>query len=233
MSARPQRGARHRGGAGGRGTVYAVVATSIALSLAGCASSDAHPTTTPSRQPTKGKVEEGLASWYGPGFHGRHTASGEVFDMHALTAAHRTLPLGTLIEVRNLENGRTLVARVNDRGPWVRSRIVDLSLAAAQELGLEQRGIGRVRLTVVGRPLDSPSAYWVQVGAFRDEGNARALAADLEQRYPGTAVRAKEEWYQVQVPSGEKRRAAEALRRELRREGFEALLVTAVGRPPG
>ena len=95
--------------------------------------------------------ETGLASWYGDAFHGRPTATGERFDMHAMTAAHTTLPLPALVEVTNLETGRALILRVNDRGPFVDGRIIDLSRAAAQELGLLNQGVGRVRVRYMGR----------------------------------------------------------------------------------
>jgi rare lipoprotein A len=196
--------------------------------LSACATSHANPTSAPRLK--KGKVQVGVASWYGPGFHGKPTASGEVYDMHALTAAHRTLPLGTLVEVRNLENGRRLVARINDRGPHVRGRIVDLSMGAAQALGLDQAGTARVRLTVL-RAADRdwpPASYWIQVGSFREEKNARALQNALEREYPQAEVTAEDDWFRVQIPSGDKRRAAEALRRDLRREGFRPLLVRRI-----
>lgn len=86
------------------------------------------------------EIQRGKASWYGPGFHGKRTASGERFDMEALTAAHRTLPFGTLIRVRNSQNGREVVVRINDRGPWVGNRIIDLSKAAGAALGLLEAG---------------------------------------------------------------------------------------------
>lgn len=183
---------------------------------------DAKPT---SAKRVKKHREEGLASWYGPGFHGKPTASGEIFDMHALTAAHRTLPLGTMVEVRNLENGRTTVARINDRGPHKRGRIVDLSLGAAEELGIERSGVARVRLTVVRAAVVEPSSYWVQVGAFQQEENARALLADLERRYPDAEIEVDEGWFQVRVPSGAKKRAAETLERKLQRAGYDTVLV--------
>jgi rare lipoprotein A len=205
----------------------AVVAIALVLFLSACATTDARPNTT--SRTTRARSQEGVASWYGPGFHGRRTASGEIFDMHAITAAHRTLPLGTLIEVRNLENGRTLVARVNDRGPWIDGRIVDLSMAAAQELGIYESGLARVRVTAVGGALEPATGYWVQVGAFRDEHNARALQAELEHRYPGTAVRADASWWRVQIPSGATRRAATRLERALRRAGYQTVLVAAAG----
>lgn len=103
---------------------------------------------TPKDQPNYEEV--GMASWYGDAFNGRPTSSGERFDMHALTAAHKTLPLPGLVEVTNLENGRRMVVRINDRGPFVDSRIIDLSREAAQELGMLSQGVGRVRVRYLG-----------------------------------------------------------------------------------
>jgi rare lipoprotein A len=98
------------------------------------------------------EIGEGMASWYGPGLHGRRTASGERFDQHALTAAHRTLPFGTVVRVRSLVNGRSVEVRINDRGPYMKRRVIDLSRAAAQALGLIEsgRGVKRVALSVLG-----------------------------------------------------------------------------------
>lgn len=97
----------------------------------------------------------GVASWYGDNFHGRRTANGETYDMNALTAAHPTLPLPSLVYVTNLANGRTLLVRINDRGPYAQERIIDLSRAAARLLGTEAQGLGRVRVQYAGRaPLD-------------------------------------------------------------------------------
>ncbi|KQR61648.1 septal ring lytic transglycosylase RlpA family protein [Brevundimonas sp. Leaf168] len=104
---------------------------------------------TPKEQPDYEEV--GMASWYGDAFNGRPTSTGERFDMHALTAAHKTLPLPGLVEVTNLENGRRLVVRINDRGPFVESRIIDLSREAASELGMLSQGVGRVRVRYLGR----------------------------------------------------------------------------------
>lgn len=97
-------------------------------------------------------VQVGIASWYGPNFHGRRTASGEVFDMHALTAAHRTLPFGTLVRVTYLKTGKSVVVRINDRGPWKRGRILDLSYGAAKAIGLVRDGTGKVKLEVIQWP---------------------------------------------------------------------------------
>jgi rare lipoprotein A len=94
----------------------------------------------------------GMASWYGPGFHGRRSASGEVFDQNAMTAAHRTLPFGTQVRVTNLNNGRQVVVRINDRGPFTGGRVIDLSAAAASSIGLRSSGVGRVQLEVLSTP---------------------------------------------------------------------------------
>ena len=111
--------------------------------LCGCATA---PTLPP--PPATGTV--GLASWYGPHHHGRPTASGQLFDMNALTAAHRTLPLGTRVRVTNVENGRSVVVRITDRGPYVGERVIDVSQAAADALGMLERGVAPVRLEVLG-----------------------------------------------------------------------------------
>ena len=105
-----------------------------------------------SYSPTSAKttfLNSGVASYYGPGFHGRRTANGETFNMHAMTAAHRTLPFGTKLKVTNLANGKSTIVRVNDRGPYVGGRIIDLSVAAAQQIGSTSSGVARVNLEVV------------------------------------------------------------------------------------
>ncbi|MFQ6117975.1 MAG: septal ring lytic transglycosylase RlpA family protein [Candidatus Bipolaricaulia bacterium] len=94
----------------------------------------------------------GIASWYGPGFHGNRTANGEIYDMYALTAAHKTLPFGTIVKVVDLDTGRSVVVRINDRGPFIKGRIIDLSYAAAQELGMVQKGLAKVGLKIVKWP---------------------------------------------------------------------------------
>lgn len=120
------------------------------LVLAGCASGRVGAPTVPvpaNRETADdGEIARGLASWYGEKFHGRRTASGERFDMNALTAAHPSLPFGSRVRVRNLRNGREVEVRINDRGPFTGGRVIDLSRAAAQVLGLVQAGVGPVVL---------------------------------------------------------------------------------------
>jgi rare lipoprotein A len=123
-------------------------------------------------------AEEGLASWYGGKFQGRPTASGEIYDAAQMTAAHKSLPFGTVVRVTNLENGRVVVVRINDRGPFVAGRIIDLSRAAALALGMAGSGVARVQV----EPLEdyAPRNFYIlQFGAFHAEGNARALAEKL------------------------------------------------------
>jgi len=135
-------------------------------------------------------VERGMASWYGPGFHGNKTSNGERYDMHRLTAAHRTLPLGSVVVVRCVTNGRTVMVRINDRGPFVKGRIIDLSYEAAKTLAIIGPGTDQVDLKVVGYE-GRPGAFGylrVQVGSFADRGNAEAMAGRLRDRYAARIV---------------------------------------------
>ena len=141
-----------------------------------------------------GYRERGVASWYGKKFHGRPTSSRETYDMYAMTAAHKTLPLPTWVEVRNLRNGKSVIVRVNDRGPFVANRIIDLSYAAARELGMIEDGTTLVEVTALAhdeprlvraepeqatRP-EVPTGIYVQVGAFGDAENARRRFSMLQ-----------------------------------------------------
>ncbi|MFP4431336.1 MAG: septal ring lytic transglycosylase RlpA family protein [Spirochaetaceae bacterium] len=126
------------------------------------------------------QAEEGLASWYGGKFHGRLTANGEVFDTNELTAAHKTLPFGTLVKVTHIGDGRSVVVRINDRGPFVEGRIIDLSRAAADAIGLTARGVAPVHIEVVHAV--QPVAFRdIQVGSFSVRANAEALRDRLEE----------------------------------------------------
>jgi len=123
-------------------------------------------------------VQEGIASWYGGKFHGRTTANGEIFDTNKFTAAHKTLPFGTMIRVTNLENGSTTTVRINDRGPFIPGRIIDLSRAAAMEIGMTGSGIARVRIEELDSNL--PEQYYlIQFGAFSSQANAEKLKSRL------------------------------------------------------
>lgn len=123
-------------------------------------------------------VGQGLASWYGEPFHGRRTASGEIFDKNALTAAHRSLAFGTVILVRNLDNGLEVTVRVNDRGPFVDGRILDLSEAAGRAIGLDRSGTARVAIYVVAAP--AAARKRIQLGAYSSGANAQAAGRRAE-----------------------------------------------------
>ncbi len=147
----------------------------------------------------KGYREEGVASWYGPGFHGRATSCGERYDQDELTCAHKLLPMQTMVLVTNLDNGRTAVLRVNDRGPFVRGRIVDLSRAAAKRLGVYGRGTAKVRVEVQGEVPGAtdtgelPGPFYVQVGAFTQRRNADKLFSRIVAAgYAGSRIHYKE-----------------------------------------
>ncbi len=176
-----------------------------------------------------GYEEKGIASWYGPGFHGKRTANGEVYDMDAMTAAHKTLPFDLVVEVRNLDNGRSIRVRINDRGPFVRGRIIDLSREGAKQIGMLGPGTARVRIRVVerARPAERTGSFWVQVGAFRDSANARALEARLRRHFPGVRIRSDEVWYRVGFGPFQKRSEADELVEKLDRRGHDALVVSA------
>lgn len=133
-------------------------------------------------------VEEGVASWYGVPFDGHRTSSGEIYDMHAFTAAHRTLPFGSMVRVTNLRNGMQTEVRIDDRGPFVANRIIDLSLSAAQAIGMVGPGTAPVRLEVVSGPNPTQGFFGVQVGAFANQDNAERLRAQLATRYSSVTI---------------------------------------------
>ncbi len=203
--------------------VVALAAVSWLVTL-GCAG--ASPPPRPAVGPAlAGWTETGVASWYGEPFHGRRTASGDVYDMDAMTAAHPTLPFGTEILVENLDNGRSARLRVTDRGPFAKDRILDVSRAGARALGMIGPGTARVRVTVV-EPGGDPVAVRggcvvLQVAAYRDDSTARAHARSLARRgFPAT-VESAGDWHRVTVgpyrSAGEAERARRALAGFLRR----------------
>ena len=132
----------------------------------------------------EGYEERGLASWYGPNFHGKQASSGEVFDMHQMSAAHKTLPLPTWAKVTHLENGRSITVRINDRGPFKEGRIIDLSYQAAKALGITEQGVAPVEVRALRGPKQSrvdESAY-LQLGAFSKHENASSFAQQLRRQ---------------------------------------------------
>jgi rare lipoprotein A len=123
--------------------------------------------------------ERGMASWYGKPFHGRRTSSGAVFNMYEMTAAHRTLPLPSQVRVTSVDTGRSVLVTVNDRGPFAKDRVIDLSYAAARELGIVQAGTGLVEVEAVTTSSTPAAHMFLQVGAFGERGNAERMQAEL------------------------------------------------------
>lgn len=173
-------------------------------------------------------AQRGFASWYGPGFHGRRTANGERYDMNALTAAHPSLPFGTRVAVRNVRTGRSVTVRINDRGPFSKSRILDLSYAAAREVGMIGPGTAFVEIYRL-KPGEStaPPRFTVQVAAFSERERAIAYQQELARVYPETVVHSDGTWNRVQVGAFEDRDKAESLRRELAVIGMNSVVVAA------
>lgn len=143
-----------------------------------------------------GYTEEGNASWYGPPFHGRRSSNGEVYDMNKLTAAHRTMAFNTMVRVTNLTNGKSVVVRITDRGPFIENRIIDLSRAAAQEIESIGPGVVPVRLEVVSGNDPFGGYFTVQVGAFKEKANAERLRERLDALYPPANL------HQIQLDDG-------------------------------
>lgn len=136
--------------------------------------------------------EVGIASWYGEDYHGRKTANGEVYDMYAMTAAHRTLPFQTRVRVTNLENGKRTELRINDRGPFIAGRIIDLSFSGARAIGIVGTGTARVNIEAIGfaggRTPSLQGIFAVQVGSFAQKENATRFHDQLEKKYPNVHI---------------------------------------------
>ncbi len=136
---------------------------------------------------SKGFKERGTASWYGKKFHGYHTSNGEIYDMYGMSAAHKSLPLPTYVKVKNLNNGKHVIVKVNDRGPFHEDRIIDLSYAAAAKLGILATGTGNVEIEAVDHHTNTAQTY-IQVGTFSVEKNAKKLADQLARHVTGLDI---------------------------------------------
>ena len=198
----------------------------------------------PPINPRVGWTQVGLASWYGPPYHGRQAANGEIYDMNKLTAAHKRLPFDSWLSVKNLSNGKTTRVRITDRGPFVGKRIIDLSKAAAEEIDMLGSGVAKVRLTLIppprgdgrrataassSKPPDRKQAgrFDVQIGLFERRGNAAALASKARKKGHRATVQefgnGGSRRYRVLVAGGNSRQANNRLKR-LQRQGFEGFL---------
>jgi len=220
---------------GGLTCSFACVLTWMVLS-AGCARRSTVQFPTPARV---GSTETGIASWYGVPYHGRPSASGEIFDMEKLTAAHRALPFQTWVEVTNLSNGKQVDVRITDRGPFVHDRIIDLSLAAARQLDMVRTGTARVKLKVIVPPatasaanaLDNPptsaGGYAVQAGAFSDPVRAELFRQSLPYSDSRVLPRAEgSSLWRVVVGHALTLQAATALAAEITETVGQAIVIT-------
>jgi len=175
-------------------------------------------------------TEEGVASWYGPPYHNHQGANGKIFDQNAMTAAHRTLPMGSLIVVTNERTGQSATMRVTDRGPFVQGRLLDLSMASAKATGVYRAGLANVRIDVyqTPRPIDIGGRWCVQIGAFEHEHNASKLRDQLERKYDTAQVIDFEGptgyWVRIR-PEGDNKEQAESIVRRLQPAEGSAYLV--------
>ena len=145
-----------------------------------------------------GWTERGIASWYGPNFHGKYTSNGEIYNMYAFTAAHKTLPMNTMVKVTNLNNGKSVIVRINDRGPFVKGRIIDLSYVAGAQIGLDRTGTAPVKITVIGfKGKNYVTGYMIQIGAFLRKGGAEFTARKYKELGYNTKVLKKGDFYKV------------------------------------
>ncbi|RUM43198.1 MAG: septal ring lytic transglycosylase RlpA family lipoprotein [Desulfurobacterium sp.] len=186
------------------------------------------------RKSSSGYVEVGIASWYGPGFHGKRTASGEFYNMYKLTAAHKTLPLGTYVKVINLENGKSVVVKINDRGPFVPGRIIDLSYAAAKRIGMLKKGTAKVKLIALGKRVDhhyrqenyERGRFYVQVGAFKNKLNAYRFRYKIQKKLGvRTKVVRLEGYYRVLAGPVFSYSAAKVYRKKLKKLGLKGSFI--------
>jgi len=193
------------------------------LLMAGCL---AHDKKIPSLN--KEDSQLGIASWYGPSFHGKPSASGELYDMWGLTAAHRTLPFGTWVQVTKIKTGKTVTVRINDRGPFIKGRTIDLSYAAARELAMIGEGTADVALTIVSPrnalipSTEAPTRFWVQAGAFTTLKEAMTLRERLASQYDQVRVKTVNlpsgEWHRVQVGTFHSKKMAQTAARTLQND---------------
>ena len=172
--------------------------------------------------------ETGMAAWYGKDMHGKKTASGEVFDMYGFSAAHRTLPFGTVVHVTNLDNFKGIEVRINDRGPFLKNRFLELSYGAAKALGFASQGTARLRIETLDA-VRGPAQYTVQAAVFSEEESARILKERLDTRFEVVSITPFEtniaRFYRVRVGVYSSEDRAEQVAGKLAREGLEPVVV--------
>jgi rare lipoprotein A len=175
-------------------------------------------------------VQYGIASWYGKDFHGKPTSSGEIYDMYQLTCAHNTFPLGTMVMVTHMENGKSVELKVNDRGPFVKDRIIDLSYAAAQIIGMYEKGTAYVKVETIGPVVEQVQRFTLQVGSFADEENALRLAEQLRKSFDNVQVTtmdtSTQKYHRVRIGQFETREEALGTAEKLSQMGFKVLVTS-------
>jgi len=170
-----------------------------------------------------------VASWYGPYFHGRQTASGEIFDMYDLTCAHKEYPFGTKLRVINTSNNRSVDCLVNDRGPFIEGRDLDLSYATAKEIGMIEPGVSTVKIEYMGRNSKDIRLFTIQVGSFKEISNAMCLKKTLEQRYNRVYITETyingTKYHRVRIGKITEKDEAYQLAEVIEKEGYDVLIV--------
>jgi rare lipoprotein A len=174
------------------------------------------------------KIEEGVASWYGPNFHGKLTANGEKYDMYGLTAAHRTLPFNTIVRVKNLDNGESVQVRINDRGPYAKNRIIDLSKKAAQQIDMLGSGTANVELVLLEGNLEGSRTtdlkvptYTVQLASFKEEDKAFSHSQKIRGSRVETIQMEDQTVYRVYFGVYIDEDKAREKQKELKQKGFD------------
>lgn len=183
-------------------------------------------------------VQVGMASWYGPTFHGEATTSGEIYDQNAMTAAHPSLPMNTVVEVTNLENGKEVQVRINDRGPFAKERIIDLSHAAAEKLDMLGPGTAKVKVEVLEWPEGIPASirnihrtlhYTIQVGSYLNRENAEGMEKVMKRRFRDVALNSVEvqgtPYYRIEIGDFTDRQEALEIAISLSREGLNPIVI--------
>lgn len=207
----------------------------LLVTVIGLAACSLPPSRIPPPVTASRASQTGIASWYGPGFHGKATASGVIYNQHELTAAHQTLPLGTRVLVTNLDNGRSIEVLINDRGPFAKGRIIDLSYAAAETLGMIGPGTVPVRIEVVGSGTERISVikdsldYTLQLGSFSVLENARQLRDLVASQFSEVAIvplnTSTSTFYRVQLGKFSTRSSAEEQARRLTQAGYRVVIL--------
>ena len=177
-------------------------------------------------------TEIGIASWYGEDFHGKPTASGEIYNMYAMTAAHKTLPLGTYVRVTNLENGRRVVVKINDRGPFVKGRIIDLSYSAAKKLDMIKKGTAKVKIEVISTPVRIKNKrfiyrkyYAVQIGSFKIFSNAKNFKNYLKKYFVKVYVKKYKDFYRVLIGNYRNKTDAINILNRAEKKGYDGFII--------